>query len=190
MLHASGATEVTVLEPLVRAGCAVGGLHPLAAATGSDALRGVWWGVEADGPALELAVRIVAATGGHMLQIPPGSRPLYHAAAVLASNALVALLGTAEGVMSRAGVPDARPALAALAGGALRAVALHGPAAALTGPVARGDVGTVAAHLEQLSQDERAVYSALGRKALALARERGLDPTAAAALAQLLGDSP
>ena len=190
VLHASGATEVAALEPLARAGCPVGGLHPLAAATSPEALRGVWWGVEGDGPARQLATRIVAAADGRVLEIPAGARPLYHAAAVLASNALVALLGTAERVMARAGVENARPALAALAGGTLRAVADQGPAEALTGPIARGDAETVRAHLERLSPDERAVYCALGREALALARGRGLDPAAATILAHLLGDSP
>ena len=190
VLHTSGSAGVEALEPLAARGCSTGGLHPLAAATSPDALRGVWWGVEGSGPALSLAEQIVEASGGQMLDVPAGGRALYHAAAVLASNSLVALLAAAEGVMGRAGVPpeQARPALAALAGGALGAVERVGPVAALTGPIARGDVDTVRAHLAQLSPNERAVYSALSREALALARQRGLDPATAAMLDTLLED--
>ena len=188
VLHTSGSIGLEALQPLAAHGCSVGGLHPLASATGPDALRGVWWGVEANGPPLALAERIVAASDGQILSVPAEGRALYHAAAVLASNALVALLSTAEGVMERAGVApeQTRPALAALAGGALGSVERLGPVAALTGPISRGDVDTVRAHLAQLSPTERAVYCALAREALALARQRGLDPAAAAALDILL----
>ena len=190
VLHTSGSIGVQALEPLAARGCSTGGLHPLAAATSPDALRGVWWGVEGSGPALVIAEQIVEASGGQILVVPAGGRALYHAAAVLASNSLVALLAVAEGVMGRAGVPaeQARPALAALAGGALGAVERVGPVAALTGPIARGDVDTVRAHLAQLSRNECAVYSALAREALALARQRGLDPATAAILDTLLED--
>ncbi len=93
--------------------------------------------------------------------------------------------------MSQAGVPvqETRSALTELAAGALAAVRVTGPVAVLTGPVARGDVETVQAHLARLSGHERDVYCALGRGALALARQRGLDPGAAAALATLLGET-
>ena len=189
VLHTSGSTGVEALEPLATRGCSCGGLHPLAAANSPDALRDIWWGVEANGPALALAERIVRVSGGQILSVPAEGRALYHASAVLASNALVALLAVAEGVMERSGVipEQARSALAALAGGALGAVERLGPVAALTGPVSRGDVDTVRAHLAQLSPTERAVYSALAREALILARQRGLDPAAAAALETLLG---
>jgi predicted short-subunit dehydrogenase-like oxidoreductase (DUF2520 family) len=110
---------------------------------------------------------------------------------VLASNGLVALLAAAEEVMIQAGITssEARSALTGLAAGALGSARDAGPVAALTGPVARGDVQTVQAHLSRLSGNERDVYCALGRGALSLARQRGLDPGAAAALAILLGET-
>jgi predicted short-subunit dehydrogenase-like oxidoreductase (DUF2520 family) len=195
VLHTSGAVELTALNSLADAGCSVGGLHPLVAvpnrADGARLLRGAWWGIEGEGTARKLAESIVESTGGRTLPIPRDGRALYHAAAVLVSNGLVALLAAAETLMSQAGVPvqQARSALTELAAGALAAVRVTGPVAALTGPVARGDVETVRVHLARLSGHERDVYCALGRGALALARQRGLDPGAAAALATLLGET-
>ncbi len=195
VLHTSGAVELAALSPLADAGCSVGGLHPLVAVPnphdGARLLRGAWWGIEGEGAARALAESIVHGTGGRALPIPVGARALYHAAAVLASNGLVALLAAAEEVMSQAGIssPEARSALTGLAAGALTSVRDAGPVAALTGPIARGDVETVQAHLSRLSGHERDVYCALGRGALGLARQRGLDPGAASALATLLGET-
>jgi predicted short-subunit dehydrogenase-like oxidoreductase (DUF2520 family) len=192
VLHTSGAVGLDALGHLANAGCSIGGLHPLVAvpnpADGARLLRGAWWGVEGEGAARALAEGIVASTEGRTLVIPGGGRALYHAAAVLASNGLVALMAAAEGLMGQAGVPaeQARSALADLAAGALAAVRDDGPVAALTGPVARGDVETVRAHLARLSGHERDVYCALNRGALFLARQRGLDPGAAEVLATLL----
>lgn len=195
VLHMSGAVELETLNPLADRGCSIGGLHPLVAVPnpidGVRLLRNAWWGVEGEGPALALASRIVASADGRTLRIPPGGRALYHAAAVLASNYLIALLSVAEGVMARGGIPaeQGRDALANLASSALTAVRDTGPVDALTGPVVRGDVETVRAHLARLSAAERDVYCALGREALGLARQRGLDEGAAAALQTLLGGS-
>lgn len=194
VLHLSGALGAAALEPLRRAGCATGALHPLAAiadpVTGAERLRGVYWGVEAEGAARALAEAIVAAAAGQALPVAPGNKPLYHAAAVMAANFVVALLGAAERVMVRAGVdpPAARAALTTLAAGAVANVASQGPATALTGPIARGDEATVALHLAHLSEPERALYSPLARAALALAREAGLADDAVRRIELLLED--
>jgi predicted short-subunit dehydrogenase-like oxidoreductase (DUF2520 family) len=183
-LHLSGAYGAAVLAPLASAGWSTGALHPLAAVAegtaGADRLRLVWWGVEATGAALGLATAIVDATDGRMLRIAPGAKPVYHAAAVFASNYVVALLGVAERLMADAGVDaeDARDALTALAEGAVENVADAGPAAALTGPVARGDDVTVRAHLEHLSGGDRPLYCRLAAAALDLARAGGADEAA------------
>ncbi|MGI9179937.1 MAG: DUF2520 domain-containing protein, partial [Longimicrobiaceae bacterium] len=184
--------------PLERAGCSVGVLHPLAAVAdpieGAERLRGAWFGIEGEGAALALAERIVRAAEGHALRLQPGTRPLYHAAAVFASNYLVALLAVAEGLMTRAGVneAEARAALTQLAAGALAGVAERGPAAALTGPIARGDAETVRLHLARLSEGERHLYSVLAREALSLAREsrEGRDDPALARIEELLEEKP
>lgn len=194
ILHTSGSRSTDVLRPLAERGHPVGSVHPLAAIAdpvdGAERLAGATWGVEGDGAARALAERIVHACGGRALHIAPGGKPAYHAAAVFASNYAVALLGVAERLMEEAGVhaEDARTALAALAAGAVENVAARGPAAALTGPIVRGDAETVALHLERLSADERALYCLLGREALRLARMGGLDAAAAHRIGTLLGE--
>ncbi len=196
VLHLSGSVEIEALAPLARAGHPVGGVHPLCAVAdpveGADRLRGATFGVEGEGAARGLAERIVRAAGGTALELAPGSRTAYHAAAVFASNYVVALLAVAERLMESAGIPAerARPALAGLATGAVENVRDRGPAAALTGPVARGDAETVARHLARLSGDERRLYSLLAAEALRLARARGLDAAAAARVAELIGEEP
>jgi predicted short-subunit dehydrogenase-like oxidoreductase (DUF2520 family) len=195
VLHTSGVLGSEALEPLRAAGHPVGGVHPLAAVadpvTGVDRLRGAWFGVEGDGAARELAERVVAACEGHVLTVRAGGKPLYHAAAVFASNYAVVLLALAERLMEEAGVSakDARPALAALAEGAVANVVERGPAAALTGPAARGDDATVRLHLARLSGGVRPVYSVLGREALRLAREAGLSDEAAGRVLRALDNA-
>jgi len=195
VLHASGSRSLDVLAPLAAKGHATGGVHALAAIAdpveGAERLRGASFGVEGEGAARELAMRIVAGCEGRALSIRPGGKALYHAAAVFASNYAVALLAVAERLMAEAGVDagDSGPALAALAGGAVENVAARGTAAALTGPVVRGDVETVEMHLARLSGADRSLYCLLGLEALALAAARGVDPAAAARLRELLGDS-
>ena len=194
ILHTSGSRSTDALQRLADHGHPTGSAHPLAAiadpVSGADRLAGATWGVEGDGAAADLARRIVQACGGHALHIAPGGKPAYHAAAVFASNYAVALLSVAERLMEEAGVhaEDARPALTGLAGGAVENVGARGPAAALTGPVIRGDVETVALHLGRLSADERALYSLLGREALRLARRAGLGAAVAERMGALLGE--
>lgn len=196
VLHTSGALGSDALAPLAAAGCAVGSLHPLVAVAepeaGSARLRGAWYALEAEGAARRVGERLVEAVGGRLLPVSGGAKPLYHAAAVVASNYVVALLGMAERLAAEAGVPAeaARAALAELAAGAVADVARAGPEGALTGPIARGDASTVRLHLERLSGEERGVYTVLAREALRLARRRGLDSAAAAELAELLREDP
>jgi predicted short-subunit dehydrogenase-like oxidoreductase (DUF2520 family) len=193
ILHTSGSRSIDILRTLAAQGHPTGSVHPLAAIadpiSGADRLAGATWGVEGNG-GVPLAERIVHACGGRVLHIMPGGKPAYHAAAVFAGNYAVTLLSVAERLMEQAGVhaEDARPAMAALAAGAVENVAARGAAAALTGPIVRGDVETVAIHLERLSAEERALYSLLGREALRLARQAGLDAAAAERLGALLGE--
>jgi predicted short-subunit dehydrogenase-like oxidoreductase (DUF2520 family) len=195
VLHLSGALGPEVLAPLSEAGCAVGALHPLAAVAdgvgGADRLRGAWYALQGEGSARVLGEWIVRTASGRLIPLDAEGKALYHAAAVFASNYVVALLAEAERLMSEAGAPAevARAAVAELALGAVENVGAKGAAAALTGPVARGDVATVERHLARLSGAERGLYSLLGRSALKLAREAGLDEAAAARLDTVLGEN-
>jgi predicted short-subunit dehydrogenase-like oxidoreductase (DUF2520 family) len=145
----------------------VAALHPLVslpdAETGAARLRGAWFATAGD-PIVE---RIVAALDGRAFFVADEDRAGYHAAAVIASNHLVALLGQVERVAAIAGVPF--DALLDLAEGSLANVRALGPAAALTGPAARGDEDTIRRHLAALGDDEAASYAALAAEARRLA---------------------
>jgi predicted short-subunit dehydrogenase-like oxidoreductase (DUF2520 family) len=153
--HLAGALGLDVLAGHPRPAA----LHPLVALpdadTGATRLAdGAWFAVAGD----PLVERVVAELGGQAFVVADEDRTRYHAAAVIASNHLVALLGQVERVAPE-GVP--LEAFLALVRGTVDNVAALGPAAALTGPVARGDWATVEAHLAALPDDERPAYQAM-----------------------------
>jgi predicted short-subunit dehydrogenase-like oxidoreductase (DUF2520 family) len=137
-------------------------------------LAGCAWALEAGDEALAGDLEgIVRLLGGYAIRIGAADRVPYHIAAVLASNYVVALLGAAIALWEGFGVPAdaARDALMPLVRASVENVARVGPARALTGPVARGDAGTIAAHLRWLAArttDGAGVHPA----PLAAARER------------------
>jgi predicted short-subunit dehydrogenase-like oxidoreductase (DUF2520 family) len=157
--HLAGALGLDVLEPHARRAS----IHPLRSlpTTTSD-VAGAWFAVAGD----PLAAEVVADLDGRFVDVADGDRVAYHAAAVMASNHLVALLGAVERVAATAGVP--LDAFLDLVRGTVDNVAVLGPAAALTGPVARGDWETVRRHVEALPADERPTYEALSAAALQL----------------------
>ena len=124
-------------------------------------------------------VRIVTGGDGRSLHIDADRSSYYHAGAVMASNALMAVLDAAMILMAHAGVgrDAALRAIGPLARTSLQNALASGPQAALTGPVARGDAATVAAHTEALRSVEPTVaklYEASAMHLLQLARQRGL----------------
>ena len=154
--HLAGSLGLDVLAPHRRRAS----VHPVVSMPGPDTdLAGAWFAVAGD-PA---AAQVVAALGGRAVAVPDERRTLHHAAATIAANHLVALLGQVERVAAVAGVP--LDAYLALARGALDNVERLGPAAALTGPVRRGDEATVARHLAALPPAERPAYEALAAAA-------------------------
>ncbi len=161
--HLAGALDLSVLAPHPRRGS----LHPLRSlpTTTSD-LAGAWFAVAGDA----LATEVVADLDGRLVVVDELARTSYHAAAVVASNHLVALLGSVERIAAQAGVP--LEAFLDLVRGTVDNVAQLGPGAALTGPVARGDWTTVARHREAIPAAEREVYDALARAAAHLVAER------------------
>lgn len=143
-------------------------LHPLVALPdpvvgARRLLAGGWFAVAGD----QLVRQAVADLGGRAFEVADADRAAYHAAAVVASNHLVALLGQAERIASGAGVPFA--AFMDLVRATVDNVDELGPAAALTGPAARGDSDTIRRHLEALAPAERAAYEALSQQARRLA---------------------
>lgn len=182
-LHTCGNYGAEVLTPLTKVGVSCGGIHPLQTirnpTQGAIALRSAAFAVSGDAEAIHWAEELATALSGHILHIRPDARPLYHAAAVMASNYIAALMDSAEQLMLAAGVPkqDALRALAPLAKASLDNVIRCGALEALTGPVVRGDAATVAAHMQGLETVEHSIaglYQAAGLHALDMAGRRGL----------------
>jgi predicted short-subunit dehydrogenase-like oxidoreductase (DUF2520 family) len=161
VLHTSGSLDASALDDLRAGGSAVGSLHPLKAfprpLPDPAAARGVFFAVDGDPAAQELAFRLAAAWGGVAAEVPAAARPLYHFAATLAAGGVVTLLAAAAEIAGRLGLPAAVPrGYLELARGALAAArdtldADRPLAAAITGPAARGDLATLARHHEALS---------------------------------------
>jgi len=168
--HLAGSLGLDVLDPHPRKAS----LHPLVALptpdVGARRLVGAWFAVTGD-PAVR---RLVDAMFGRAIRVADEHRAAYHAAASIAANHLVALMGQVQRVGAEAGVPF--EAYLDLARAALENVADLGPAAALTGPVARGDDVTVQRHLDALPADEVAAYEAMAGAARRLARDRASSP--------------
>jgi predicted short-subunit dehydrogenase-like oxidoreductase (DUF2520 family) len=163
LVHLSGSLGLDALAGHER----VAAVHPLvslpSAEVGAQRLRGAWFAVAGD----PVAQRIVTALHGRSVTVADEDRARYHAAACIASNHLVALLAQVERVAATAGVP-LEPYLD-LVRGTIDNVAALGPAAALTGPAARGDDATIAAHRAALAPEELAAYDVLVDEARKLA---------------------
>jgi predicted short-subunit dehydrogenase-like oxidoreductase (DUF2520 family) len=191
-VHLAGALSSEVLSPLHAVGYAVGCMHPLQAVAdpwlSGERLMNSAFALSGEAAAVAAARRIVSALGAQVLVVPPHFRPIYHAAAVMASNYLVALLAAAIRLMGQADVSeeDAYRALLPLMSGTLENLVQLGVPAALTGPVPRGDTDTVRLHLARLSPSDRLLYSALGIELVELARTAGLETERADELRRLL----
>ncbi|HMQ24945.1 MAG TPA: DUF2520 domain-containing protein [Acidimicrobiales bacterium] len=158
--HLAGSLGLDVLAPHERRAA----VHPLVslpnAEVGAERLRdGAWFAIAGE----PIADEVVADLGGHAFTVADTDRAAYHAAACIASNHLVALLGQVERVAATAGVP--LEAYLDLVRGTVDNVAALGPAAALTGPAARGDRATIDRHIAALDASERPAYEALMRAA-------------------------
>ena len=196
MIHTSGAVGADVLAPAMAAGTQIGSFHPLVAFADTEravaALHGATVAIEADDQLADLLGRMAEAIGATAVRLAPGSKTAYHAAAVLAAGGFVALLD-AIATLGRAAGLDEAGALAIygpLIEGTLANARALGIEAALTGPVTRGDIGTLRGHLDALRAHAPTVvdlYVAAGRREIELAEARGtLAPNTAAAMRALL----
>ena len=164
--HTSGRHGLGVLGPAVRAGALPLALHPVLpfAGTAVDLARlsGASFGVTTPEPLRPVGEALVLEMGGEPVWVEDALRPLWHAALAHGANHLVTLVSSAADLLRAAGATDPGAVLGPLLGAALDG-ALRGGDAALTGPVSRGDAGTVAAHLAVLPEDVRPAYTALAR---------------------------
>src|SRR5688572_27940472 len=185
VLHLSGLLDRNALLPLEETGAGCGSFHPLQsvaeAATAAERLKGAYVGIEGDDRALIAAERLANTLRMIPVRIPAAAKPAYHAGAAFVANYTVALVGVAERLARAAGVPAdiAARIYLPLLGGAVANLTALGPAASLTGAVRRGDVQTIQSHLDALEPEDRKLYRTVGRAAIALAREAGLNDSAA-----------
>lgn len=171
VVHTSGRYGIGVLDPVRKAGALPLALHPVMTFTGTEVdlarLTGCSFGVTAPEQFRPMAETLVVEMGGEPEWIAEDHRPLYHAALAAGANYLVTLVAQAADLLRASGVNQPNHMLAPLLSAALDN-ALRSGDAALTGPVARGDAGTVAAHLEELDRvtphgPVRAAYLAMAR---------------------------
>ncbi len=200
VVHTSGLLGAEVLEPAMAAGTQAGAFHPLVAFAdlerALESLRGATIAIEGDDELAAHLADMAEAIGGVPVRLTPGSKPAYHAAAVLAAGGVVALLDTIREVAQSMGLDEAGALdiyLPLLQQTLANARGL-GVAAALTGPATRGDAGTVAAHVEalrSLAPDTLPVYRALVARGAAIAiGRRSLSPEGAKQIHDVLAGDP
>ncbi|HET7241058.1 MAG TPA: Rossmann-like and DUF2520 domain-containing protein [Gemmatimonadales bacterium] len=181
VLHLSGLLDRGALSPLAPSGAALGSFHPLQTiadpAAAPERLAGAYAGLEGDPRAVEVGEQLAEALRMVPVRVSAGGKAAYHAGAAMVANYTVALLSVAERLAREAGIPPETAArlYLPLLGGVVANLD-SGVAAALTGPVRRGDVQTIRAHLTVLSGADARLYRLLGAEALRLARQAGLSP--------------
>jgi predicted short-subunit dehydrogenase-like oxidoreductase (DUF2520 family) len=181
VVHLSGSIGLDALAPAKAEGAEILSVHPLQTVPEVDAgierLPGSPMAVTARTEAgFGFGEELVHAVGGEPFRLPDEAKPLYHAAAVFASNYLVVVEALADELLQTAGVDDAVARLTPLARASLDRALELGPASALTGPAARGDVGTVARNLKALGEqapDLVPSYRVLARQAARIAHRAG-----------------
>lgn len=181
--HCSGCLSSDILSPLAEVGSAIGSLHPLHTfaqpAQTVSRWKGCYFFIEGDARARQVALEMSAALGGKGVVISPQQKPLYHASATMASNYLVSLIWLSLLLWERIGIPfsEGVSALMPLIKGTFEDIAKLGVASALTGPVVRGDLTTIKAHLQALREADKMawqVYCKIGAVTAELASRNGL----------------
>jgi predicted short-subunit dehydrogenase-like oxidoreductase (DUF2520 family) len=199
-VHLSGAHGLEALEPLAAGGHGIGCFHPLQpfpAVRGPEAFYGTFFAVNASSPALRARLdELARSIGGHSKPLADAWRPLYHAAAVMASTYVVVLAAQAGLMLQAVGwePEESLLALLPLMRGALDNLATERLPGGLNGPMRRGDASTVANHVAAIAKatpplepDTLQIYQQLGSVALRLAVAAGLGEEQAAALVEALG---
>jgi predicted short-subunit dehydrogenase-like oxidoreductase (DUF2520 family) len=179
VLHTSGLHSSAILGPLASMGVSCGSFHPLQSfpdrVGNPERLHGSPAVIEGDERALE-AARLLASDLGlsPVIELSAAGKVKYHAAAVFASNYVVVLAGIAQQLMGEAGISEqeARALFAPIMRETVAHLASRSPGSVLTGPVARGDRGTVEAHLDALDGKVRALYEMLAGEAGRLSKGR------------------
>jgi len=194
VVHASGATGLDALAPAAAVGASRLSVHPLQTCptveAGVERIPGSTFAVTArDADAYALGERLATDAGGNPVRIDDERKPLYHAAAVFASNYLVTVTALAERLGLAAGIGDPIAAFAPLQEATLANIARVGPEQALTGPAVRGDAITLQRNLEALERyapEAVRSYVVLADLALTLSERAGRSPADRAAVEEVL----
>lgn len=192
VLHCSGLRDRSALVALEGRAAGLGSFHPLQTLAGdTDAaqrLKASFAVLEGDPVAITAGRELAQWLGMQALVIDAAQKPRYHAAAVIVSNYTVALAAVAGRLAREAGIPAeaAERLYLPLLEGTLRNLEMRGVTEALTGPIIRGDAGTVKAHLDVLDEETRKLYAVMGLEALEVARRGGLPEPRAAAIEEVL----
>jgi predicted short-subunit dehydrogenase-like oxidoreductase (DUF2520 family) len=182
VVHCSGAHSVDILEPARKLGAAVGSFHPLQTFADVDQavenLPGSTFALEAEEPLLSMLKKLTSLLNGNWVELKPGDKVLYHAAAVFACNYLVTLVKLALDLWLDFGVSskEATRALLPLLAGTINNIDKVGLPDCLTGPIARGDSGTIERHLSALktrSPSLLTTYKELGLQTIPIALAKG-----------------
>lgn len=196
VVHCSGADSLDVLNSATKAGARAGGFHPLqtfASITYAvENIPGSTFAVEAEEPLLSTLKEMAIALNGQWIELKPGDKVIYHTAAVFACNYLVALVKLATDLWQIFGIstPEATQALLPLLRGTINNLDNVGLPNCLTGPIARGDLGTIKKHLTALDARAPALlpaYRELGRQTIPIALAKGrIDEQGAKEMQKLL----
>lgn len=182
VVHCSGADSTDILEPARKSGACVGVFHPLQTfASVRQALEntpGSTFALEAEEPLLTTLKDMATALGGYWIELKAGDKVVYHASAVIACNYLVTLVKLAADLWQTFGIPrhQAIRALLPLIRGTIHNIDTVGIPQCLTGPIARGDTGTIKKHLDALQKVAPGLlptYRELGRQTIPIALAKG-----------------
>ena len=182
VVHCNGADSTIILQPARKAGARTGVIHPLQTFAGVkeavDNLPGSTFALEAEEPLLGTLKDMVAILGGKWIELSAGEKALYHVAAVIASNYLVTLVKMSTDLWQKFNIPPAQAieALLPLLRGTVNNLEKVGLPGCLTGPIARGDAGTVKKHIAILQKEAPALlaaYCELGRQTVPIALAKG-----------------
>lgn len=182
VIHCSGADSTDILEPARKSGAMVGGFHPLQTFAGTEQaienIPGSTFALEAEEPLLTTLKKMAEDLGGRWITLKAEDKVAYHTAAVFASNYLVTLVKMATDLWQTFSIPtdQATKALLPLMRGTLHNIETIGIPQCLTGPIARGDTGTVSKHLQDLHKNAPTLlfpYKELGLQTIPVALAKG-----------------
>jgi predicted short-subunit dehydrogenase-like oxidoreductase (DUF2520 family) len=182
VVHCSGANSAEVLEPARKLGAHVGVFHPLqtfpSLKQAIENIPGSTFSLEAEEPLLKTLKDMAAALEGICIELKASDKVIYHASLVIAANYLVALVKLGADLWQTFGIPQkqATQALLPLVKGVVHGIETVGIPECLTGPISRGDVGTIKNHLEALEKVAPSLlptYKELGLKTIPIALAKG-----------------